>query len=751
VSRARRVPEPFPVPRAAVGATAGRIIRRILALPGVSNAVKPQHNASLTEWRDRADPRLLAAPCLADALALAARRWPPDAPEAAEAAQVLGVLGSLNADAESLAASLLHAAGSGTPEAQAALLQQHPALRPLLEGQQAARKVWDIYRNRPGGNAEGLRRLLLAIIRDLRVVLILLARQLVRMRLAARSEPAEREALARLTADIHAPLANRLGIWQLKWELEDLAFRYLQPDTYRRVAKLLDERRGDREAFINESIARVRSALTEAGIQDADVAGRPKHIYSIWKKMQRKGVDFGELYDIRAIRILVRDVATCYAALGVVHGLWHHIPGEFDDYIANPKGNNYRSLHTAVVGPQGKTLEVQIRTWEMHEHAELGVAAHWRYKEGGGGDQSFERKINWMRQLLESREEGEDERALLAGFSTELIEDRVYALTPQGHVVDLPRGATVLDFAYHVHTEVGHRCRGAKVNGRIVPLTHQPATGDRVEILTGKVAEPRRDWLLAHTGYLTTSRARNKVRGWFHRLEHERNVQAGRELLDRELKRLGLGQAELAPALERLNHKRPEDLYVAVALGDTTPGQVARLLHELSQPRETPEPAAPIPRKRPQRAADAVVIEGVGNLLTTLARCCQPVPGDAILGYITRGRGVSIHRADCAQVSRLIARDPSRVLQVDWGGQGGKAYEVDLLLRAYDRKHLLKDVTHCISMADAHVLSVDTRVEPDEGTAEIRFSVRVADFAQLSTLLAKLSALRNVIEARRVT
>jgi GTP pyrophosphokinase len=712
--------------------------------------VKSFESISVAAWRVGHEPMVAAAACLADTLDLAARRWPDGEPEAVELVQVLDVLAGMNADAESLAAALLHALGPDTPEA-AALLAQHPGLKPLIEGQQAARKVWDIYRSRPGGPAEGLRRLLLAIIRDLRVVLILLARQLVRMRLAAGADLASRDALARLTTDIHAPLANRLGIWQIKWELEDLAFRYLQPDTYKRVARLLDERRGDRESFIRESIVRVREALAEAGVEGADVAGRPKHIYSIWKKMQRKGVDFGELYDIRAMRILVKDVATCYAALGVVHGLWHHIPGEFDDYIANPKGNNYQSLHTAVVGPHGKTLEVQIRTWEMHEHAELGVAAHWRYKEGGGGDQSFERKINWMRQLLEGREEGDDDRALLAGFSTELIEDRVYALTPQGHVVDMPQGATVLDFAYHVHTEIGHRCRGAKINGRIVPLTHSPATGDRVEILTGKVAEPRRDWLLAHTGYLNTSRARNKVRAWFHRLDQARNVQAGRELLERDLKRLGLGQADLAPVLERMHLNKVDELYVAVALGDTTPAQVARVLHELALPKEPVDSApAPAPRRGRQRAAGAIVIEGVGNLLTTLARCCQPLPGDPILGFITRGRGVSIHRSDCAQIARLSARDPSRVLQVEWGGRGARAYEVDLLLRAYDRKHLLKDVTNCIALADAHVLSMDTRVSADEGTAELRFGVRVADFDQLSALLAKLAGLRNVIEARRV-
>ncbi|MBW8366536.1 MAG: TGS domain-containing protein, partial [Arenimonas sp.] len=387
----------------------------------------------------------------------------------------------------------------------------------LLEGLAASGQVSALHHQRQGkGSAEGLRRLLLALVRDLRAVLVLLAVQLVRLRDAAALPADERRALAELTADIHAPLANRLGIWQLKWELEDLAFRWLQPDTYQRIARLLDEKRGDRERFIQDAMARLREALAEAGVT-ADVAGRPKHIYSIWKKMQRKGVPFSELYDIRALRVLVDDIPACYSVLGLVHQLFPSIPSEFDDYIAHPKGNDYRSLHTAVIGPGGQTLEVQIRTHQMHEHAELGVAAHWRYKEGGGADASFERKVSWMRQLLEARDEGED--ALMAGFSTELVEDRVYVLTPRGEVVDLPRDGTVLDFAYAVHTEVGHRCRGAKVNGRIVTLDHRPATGDRIEILTAKTGEPRRDWLLASSGFLATGRARDKVRAWFHRID----------------------------------------------------------------------------------------------------------------------------------------------------------------------------------------------------------------------------------------
>ncbi len=497
----------------------------------------------------------------------------------------LDLIRDLGVGPEALAGCILHAlieCGSALDRAE---LDAFPVeVRHLVEGQQAAERVWSLYAARGNtGGTEGLRRLLLAIIRDLRVVFILLARQLVRMREASELPEEERRALAQLTADIHAPLANRLGIWQLKWELEDLAFRYLQPDVYKRIAHLLDERRGDREGWIAEAKSALENALRKAGVK-ADIAGRPKHIYSIWRKMQKKGVEFSDLYDVRALRILVDDVANCYAALGVVHSLWSYIAGEFDDYIASPKGNQYQSLHTAVIGPHGKTLEVQIRTHEMHRHAELGFAAHWRYKEGGGADASFERKIAWMRQLLESKDAREDDAALLAGFRTEVIEDRVYLLTPKGQVIDLPRGATVLDFAYSIHTDVGHRCRGAKVNGRIVPLTFQPVSGDRIEILTGKTIEPRRDWLSPHHGYLATHRAREKVRTWFKRIDHAQNLAAGRALLDRELKRLALHHANIDTLPARFQLRTQEDLLEALALGDISPGQVARALHETLAP-----------------------------------------------------------------------------------------------------------------------------------------------------------------------
>ncbi|MFC4821988.1 RelA/SpoT family protein [Dokdonella ginsengisoli] len=675
-------------------------------------------------------------------------------PPAAQNALVatLDLLAELGVDEEAQAACVLHEfAANGLVLSDADFAAFPADVRALVEGQQAAEKVWTLHANRGASSGnEGLRRLLLAIIRDLRVVFILLARQLVRMRAAERAPEAERRALAQLSADIHAPLANRLGIWQVKWELEDLAFRYLQPDVYRRIATLLDERRGGREAWIAKAKAQLTQALAKAGLH-GDIAGRPKHIYSIWRKMQRKGLEFSELYDVRALRVLVDDVATCYAALGIVHTLWPPIPSEFDDYIARPKGNHYQSLHTAVIGPEGKTLEVQIRTHEMHRHAELGVAAHWRYKEGGGGDASFERKIAWMRQLLENRDGRDDDEALLAGFRTEVVEDRVYLLTPKGQVIDLPRGATVLDFAYAIHTDVGHRCRGAKVNERIVPLTFQPASGDRIEVLTGKVSEPRRDWLSPHHGFLTTHRAREKVRTWFKRIDLAQNLVAGRALLERELKRLALHHADLDGLPERFQLKSLDDLLEALALGDVSTGQIARALHELSAP--APDPGAvppPPPTRVPSAEQGAIVIDGVGNLLTQLARCCHPLPGDAIAGFITRGRGVSVHRADCAQLASLRERDASRVVAVEWGTRNQAAYDVDIVVRGYDRKWLHKDVSNAIAAANAHVIAVNARVDARNGVAIMDYALRVSDFGQLSSLLNQLLAVPNVIEARRV-
>ena len=684
-------------------------------------------------------------------------------------AAALDLLATLGADGDTIAAAVLHAMGELPAPIQGRIERAHPAVATLLEGQRAAAQVWTLHAEQHGGgNAEGLRRLLLAIVRDLRVVPILLAAQLARLRSlpfnAADATDPERDdarALARLTRDIHAPLANRLGIWQLKWELEDLAFRHLEPDTYLRIARLLDDKRAGRERYIEQVKRDIGDALRGQGIR-ADVAGRPKHIYSIWKKMQRKNLPIGELYDLRAVRVLVEDVAACYAALGVVHALWLPVPSEFDDYIARPKNNDYRSLHTAVIGPDGKALEVQIRTHEMHAQAELGVAAHWRYKETGGSQRSSaanaanDRKIEWMRRLLEASGEGrEGERALAGDLGTELLEDRVYALTPQGKVIDLPAGATPLDFAYHVHTEVGHRCRGAKVDGRIVPLDTRLRSGERVEILTAKTGEPRRDWLVASNGFLASPRSREKVRAWFHKLDRARNLQAGRELLERELRRMGLLQAMHAefpaPILATFNVTSLEELQVLVALGDAGPHQVGRALLEHERAAAGPAPAeAPatrVPRKTVPRAKSGFTVVGVGNLLVQIARCCQPLPGEEIGGYLTRARGVSVHRRACAALLRLAAVEPQRVLPVEWGRTGG-SHDADVLVEALDRKWLLKELTNLIAQEDVHVLDIHSEALRAQ-RVRLRLRLRVQDFGQLSRLLGKIEGMAGVESSRR--
>ncbi|PPU93152.1 RelA/SpoT family protein [Xanthomonas albilineans] len=709
-------------------------LEALLQRPAAATLAPALRQALLQAWQAQSEPLpRLPWPVLADTLDALALLSADDA----------ALLAALLFDVPALRAHLPH-----LPVAPAARAQ---AVAALLDAQDAADQVWALHAGREAGrNSEGLRRLLLSIVQDLRVVPILLARQLAQMRVADKASEEQRRALAQLTRDIHAPLANRLGIWQLKWELEDLAFRDLEPDTYRRIAREVDESRLARERYIEAVKKTLSKALAVQGLR-AEISGRPKHIYSIWRKMQKKRLAFDQLYDLRAVRVMVDDVAACYAALGVVHALWVPVPSEFDDYIARPKANDYRSLHTAVVGPEGRTIEVQIRTHEMHAQAELGVAAHWKYKEGGkGAEKAFDRKITWMRQLLEHSQDGE-QGGLAGALDAELVEDRVYALTPMGEVIDLPQGATPLDFAYHVHTMVGHRCRGAKVNARIVPLTHKLRSGDRVEILTGKEAEPRRDWLLPANGYLASGRSRDKVRAWFHKLDRARNVQAGKELLERELKRLGLQHADLLPAAKKFHADSVEELYIQVALGDVGPSQIGRALHEAE--RAAAQPLAPtLPRPTARRTGlgnSKFTVQGVGNLLVQLARCCQPVAGEPIVGYLTRTRGVTVHRRDCAAFARLAASHPQRVLPVEWGQAGG-GYEVDVLVRAVDRRWLLKDITNLIAQEEAHVLEINSDNLRDSGRAQLRLRLKVGDYGQLSTLLGKLDALPGVHEARRL-
>ncbi len=598
-------------------------------------------------------------------------------------------------------------------------------------------------------SAEGLRRLLLALIEDVRVVLLALAWQVVRLRNARDRDGPVREALARETRLIHSPLANRLGIWQLKWELEDLAFRYLEPDTYNRISRLVAERRADRQAFIESFMARLRQVLAESGVE-AQVTGRVKHIYSIWKKMQRKGLDFHELFDVRAVRVLVDDLTQCYTVLGHVNTHWQPVPGEFDDYIANPKGNGYQSLHTAVTGSGGQVVEVQIRTHDMHRHAELGVAAHWRYKEGGPRDSSLENKITVMRQLLEAGEEAVDDNSLLENFQNLTTEDRVYALTPQGEVVDLAAGATPLDFAYHIHTEVGHRCRGARVNGRIVPLTRPLENGDRVEILTAREPRPSRDWLSLRLGYIRTGRARSKVRHWFRTARREENLAAGEQSIQAELERLDLADRPLEDVLGRFNLKRIEDLYVAVGNGDLTASQVGQAVAREAGELDSAELLVRRrPDTRPDMSADEVRIEGVGNLMYQLAQCCQPLPGDEITGFVTRGRGVSIHRADCREAANLVRQHPERILEVRWGGSPAREYPVRIRVIAWDRKELIRDIGSTLAADGVSVAAMQAAHE-DSGEAQLELTVRISDYEQLSGLLGRLSGLQGVIQARRV-
>jgi len=600
------------------------------------------------------------------------------------------------------------------------------------------------------GQKSNIRKMLVSLVDDVRVALIKLAERTYVIR-EVKNDPEKRMPVAREVFDIYAPLAHRLGIGQIKWELEDLSFRYLFKDSYKKIAKLLDERRLAREDFIEDVKDKLQKSLANEGVE-AVLEGRAKHIYSIWRKMQRKGVGFSQVYDIRALRILVPASKDCYAALGIVHGLWRNIPNEFDDYIANPKENGYRSLHTAVIGPQGKILEVQIRTHDMHEEAELGVCAHWRYK-GSDNDgklvSSYEEKIAWLRQVLEWHEETGDIHNLAEQFSNNVAQDRVYVFTPEGHVVNLTQGATPLDFAYHVHTEVGHNCRGAKVNGSIVPLTYALKTGDRVQILTGKEGIPRRDWLQHNLGYLKTSRARTKVQHWFKQQAKEDNVVAGRALLEREFRRLALTSIDYKRVAETVGCKNVEDMYAAVGSADISSSQVLHAAQSLVETAREDILDVPIIRRERHLQATDVRVRGVGKLLTHMAGCCKPVPGDRIVGYVTVGRGVSVHREDCSKLLLLQGNEPARIIEVDWGGLPENTYPVGIVIEAYDRQGLLGDVTNLFSNARINVTAINTKTDVTEHTAKMRLTVEVSNLIALGQLLARISRLPNVISARR--
>jgi GTP pyrophosphokinase len=603
---------------------------------------------------------------------------------------------------------------------------------------------WTPERGLEPAQAEALRKMLVAVIGDVRLVVVRLAEQLQRMRSAKSLDAVLQRKLAIETREVYAPLANRLGVWQMKWELEDSAFRYLQPSDYKHIAAALKVRRSERERYIEELKDLLQRELRSAGIE-ARIEGRPKHIYSIWRKMQLKQLAFDQLMDIHAARVLVNTVAECYAALGIVHSLWQFIPGEFDDYIATPKDNLYRSIHTAVVGPGNEPVEIQIRTHEMHANSERGVAAHWRYKEGGRSDQAYERKINQLRALL-TPVEGDSARDFLERMRVDLFQDRVYVLSPKGEIVDVPVAGTPLDFAYQVHTDLGHRTRGAKVNGRMVTLDYQLKNSDTVEIITAKAAQPSRDWLSPR--FLASPRHRNKVRAWFRKQNESQNKLEGRAMLDRELQRLGVHSPPMPELLSELKLTSSEALHEALGLGEISAAQVAGAIQRLLHAREARPLDVSAVRARAAREPE-IDVQGIGDLLSTFARCCRPVPPEPISGYITVGRGVSIHSQSCQNLARLSVKAPARVLPVAWGEISTGEFPVDIEVQAFDRRGLVRDVSAALADEKISIRSMNTVTDRRDHVAHMQIGIQITGLPQLSRVLGRIAQLPNIVSAKR--
>lgn len=595
---------------------------------------------------------------------------------------------------------------------------------------------------------ETMRKTFLAMNDDVRVVLIKLADRLHNMRTLGYARPEKQKRIAQETLDIYAPLANRLGIWQIKWELEDLSFRYVNPEKYKEIAEQLADRRRTREEQIEEIIRTLGRVLQQAGIK-AEISGRPKHIYSIYRKMIQKGKSFEMVRDIRGVRLLVADIPSCYSALGIIHTHWRPIPGEFDDYIAAPKDNFYQSLHTAVIYDDGKPLEVQIRTHEMHQNAEYGIAAHWRYKEGGTRrDPKYEQHIRWLRSMMEWRQDVNDAQEFVDSMKTDVFEDRVYVFTPKGDIIDLPAGSTPIDFAYHVHTDVGHHCRGAKVDGKLVTLDYVLKTGQRVEILTSKQGGPSRDWLNPSLGLVKTQRARSKIRAWFKKQDREQNLAQGRAMLEREFHRLGLSDINLETLARQLEYKNPDEMFVALGCGDLSMGRIVNLI---SEQETNDELVASVPKSE-TTSSEAVSVVGLRGLLTTTARCCNPTPGDPIIGYITRGRGATIHREDCPNVLRATLKERERLVKVSWG-KPTHTYPVPIRVTAFDRQGLMGDISNLLNGEGVNIADVKVKVNHGHDkadTADIRLVVEVRDIAHLSRVLNRIENLPNVLDAQRL-
>jgi GTP pyrophosphokinase len=668
------------------------------------------------------------------------------------ALEVADIVRSLDADDEVIVAALIQPlldAGHIEREGAAKRFGEEPLRLALALGQLGEFGLpadWAPERGLEAAQAEALRKMLLAVIGDVRLVVVRLAEQLQRMRSAKGLGVARQRKLAIETREVYAPLANRLGVWQVKWELEDLAFRYLEPVQYKHIAAALKTRRSERERYIDELKTVLATAMRSAGIE-AIVEARPKHIFSIWKKMQGKQLAFEQLKDIRAARVLVNSIADCYGALGVVHSLWQFIPGEFDDYIATPKDNLYRSIHTAVVGPGEEPVEIQIRTHEMHTDSERGVAAHWRYKEGGRGNQAYERKINELRTLLAPAEVLGGSRDFLDRVRVDLFQDRIYVLSPKGEIVDVPVGGTPLDFAYQVHTDLGHRTRGAKVNGRMVPLDYRLKNSETVEIITAKVPQPSRDWLSAQSGFLASPRHRNKVRAWFRKQNEAQNKVEGRAMLERELQRLGVKSPPMVELLRELEMDSAGSLHQALGLGEISGAQIAGALQRLLHTRDTQvQPSRPpVGGGRTPELA----VQGIGDLLSTYARCCKPVPPEPIVGYITVGRGVSIHSQSCANLARLKLKSPARVLAVDWGKTGSGEFPVDIEVQAFDRRGLVRDVSAALADEKISIQGMTTVTDKKDNVARMRLGISISGLPQLSKVLSRIAQLPNILSARR--
>ncbi len=649
------------------------------------------------------------------------------------------------ADPETIAAALISQA---IPERDLDLEAVQAAfgaeLALLLRGLARAGRIETL--NAQGVDLEQLRKMLLAIAEDVRVVLIKLAERVVYLRSLTRADEAVRRAAGRQTLELFAPLANRLGVSNVKWELEDFSFRYTEPELYKTIARQLDEKRNDREAYIQRVIAKLQAELTAINIPVA-IEGRPKHIYSIWRKMRGKNVSFEKLYDIRAVRVIVSNIRECYTVLGVVHDLWTPVEGEFDDYIASPKSNDYRSLHTAVVGPEGRTLEVQIRTDEMHQHSEHGVAAHWRYKEGSKSDKAFDAKIAWLRQVLAWKREVLEGEAGADAAKRGLFEDTVYVLTPQGRVVDLPAGSTPVDFAYHVHTDLGHRCRGAKVDGQMVPLNYKLQNAQRVEIMAAKQGGPSRDWLSAQLGYLASPRALAKVRQWFRHVDFEKDVAAGRGALDKELHRLGASGESREKIAAACGYPKLDEFLAALGRGEVSGRQIEIAVRGEAPP--APAPVMPAMAPPSSKMSSGVLVLGVNNIATLIAKCCKPLPPDPIVGFITRTRGVMVHRQDCPNVTGLAEGQRERLMPADWGKIGDEApFSADLEVVALDRQGLLRDITEAIARERINVTAVNTLSRGSH--AFMRFTLQVASADAIQRVLRQVREVPGVDTARRL-